>query len=176
MEVIETSLKGAFFVKLEKLEDFRGFFERVYCFNEFKKIGINKTILQINSSYSSKKGTIRGLHYQVEPCAEIKIMRCIQGEVFDVIIDLRPESKTYCQWFGTKLTAKDSTLLVIPEGFAHGCQSLVDDTGIMYPVTACYSPKHERGIRWNDPLFNIEWPVLDPIVSDKDKSFPDFKI
>lgn len=176
MKIVETPLKDSFLVYLERIEDFRGFFARAYCYKELGKRGINKKIVQINTSYSYKKGTLRGLHYQVDPHGETKIMRCIQGAIFDVIIDLRPESETFCQWYGVKLSAYNRNMLIVPEGFAHGYQTLIDDTEVIYPTTAFYSPEHERGIRWDDPFFNIKWPVSDPIISDKDKSFPDFSI
>jgi len=175
MIIVETPFKGAWLVDLRKNADFRGFFARVYCHNEFREIGIDEKIAQINSSYSHKKGTLRGLHYQTEPYEEIKMVRCIQGAIFDVIIDLRPDSKTYCQWYGVELSADNRTSLIVPKGCANGYQTLFDDTETIYFVTEFYSPEHEGGIRWNDPLFNIKWPISDPIISDKDKSFPDFK-
>ncbi len=176
MKIVETPLKNSFVVHLDLIEDFRGFFARTYCYKELEKRGVTKNIVQINTSYSFKKGTLRGLHYQVDPHGETKIMRCIQGAIFDVIIDLRPESKTFCQWYGVKLSAYNRNMLIVSEGFAHGYQTLIDDTEVIYPTTAFYSPEHERGIRWDDPFFNIKWPISDPIISDKDKSFPDFKI
>jgi dTDP-4-dehydrorhamnose 3,5-epimerase len=176
LKIVEIPLKGAFLVHVEKIEDFRGFFARAYCYKELEKRGINKKIVQINTSYSYKKGTLRGLHYQVDPHGETKMMRCIQGAIFDVIIDLRPESETFCQWYGVKLSAYNRNMLIVPESFAHGYQTLIDDTEVIYPTTAFYSPEHERGIRWDDSFFNIKWPISDPIISDKDNSFPDFKI
>jgi len=175
MVIVETPFQGAWLVDLEKKTDFRGFFGRVYCYNEFKEIRVDERIAQINSSYSYKKGTLRGLHYQSEPYGEIKMVRCIQGAIFDVIIDLRPGSKTYCQWYGVELSASNRTLLIVPKGCANGYQTLMDDTEMIYFVTEFYSPENERGIRWNDPLFNVKWPISNPTISDKDKSFPDFK-
>ena len=175
MDIVETPLKGAWLVDLRKNVDFRGFFARVYCHSEFREKGIDEKIAQINSSFSHKRGTLRGLHYQTEPYEEIKMVRCIQGAIFDVIIDLRPNSKTYCQWYGVELSADNRTLLIVPKGCANGYQTLFDDTETIYFVTEFYSPEHEGGIRWNDPLFNVKWPISDPIISDKDKSFPDFK-
>ena len=132
-------------------------------------------MVQSNISLSRKKGTIRGLHYQQDPYAEVKLIRCISGSIFDVIIDLRPNSSTYKQWFGMELNANNGQMLLIPENFAHGYQCLVDHTEIFYQVSQFYTPDAERGIRWNDTDFNIQWPEMDrPIISDKDKSWPDF--
>lgn len=175
MRLIKTPLKGAFIIYPEKIEDSRGFFARLYCYNEFKKRGFAKQIVQINTSYSNKKGTLRGLHYQVKPYEENKIMRCIQGAIFDVIIDLRPESGTYCNWYGTELSAVNRKMIIVPEGFAHGFQALADGAEVIYPTTEFYSQEHERGIRWNDSMFNIKWPISNPVVSEKDRSFGDFK-
>jgi dTDP-4-dehydrorhamnose 3,5-epimerase len=118
---------------------------------------------------------LRGLHYQINPYEEIKMVRCIQGAIFNVIIDLRPTSDTFCQWYAVELSSDNGLMLIVPEGFANGFQTLADDTEVIYPVTQFYSPEHERGVRWNDPLFNIKWPLLDPIISEKDKAFQDFK-
>lgn len=175
MTLIETPIKDAWLVKLKKLEDGRGFFARVYCFNELKEKGIDKRIAQMNCSYSHKKGTLRGLHYQAEPYSEIKIIRCIQGAIFDVIADVRPESESFGKWYGVELTQSNRDMLIVPEGCAHGYQTLTDEAEVIYPTTEFYSPKYERGIRWDDPFFNIQWPVANPIVSEKDSAFVDFK-
>jgi len=171
----ETDLKGAYVIEPEKYEDERGYFARVFCQNEFESHGFKLNMVQSNIGLSRKKGTIRGLHYQVYPYAEAKLIRCITGSIFDVIIDLRPESLTYKQWFGIELNSKNGQMLLIPENFAHGYQSLLDETEVFYQVSQFYAPDAERGVRWDDPAFNIQWPeMLDPIISEKDKSWPDF--
>jgi dTDP-4-dehydrorhamnose 3,5-epimerase len=171
----ETDLKGAFIVEPEKFEDDRGHFARVFCEKEFESHGFKLNMVQSNIGVSRKKGTLRGLHYQINPYAEVKLIRCITGSIFDVVIDLRPESATYKQWFGIELNSKNSQMLLIPENFAHGYQSLVDDTEVFYQVSQFYAPHAERGVRWDDPAFNIQWPEMaHPIISEKDKSWPDF--
>ena len=171
----ETTLKDAYIVEPEKYKDERGYFARVFCENEFKNIGLKLNMVQSNISLSQRKGTIRGLHYQADPYSEVKLIRCIRGSIFDVIIDLRPNSSTYKQWFGLELNSSRSQMLLIPENFAHGYQSLVDHTEIFYQVSEFYTPDAERGIRWDDSAFKIKWPEMDnPIISEKDKSWPDF--
>ncbi len=172
----ETKLKGAFIIEIKKLEDERGFFGRAWCHNEFKEHGLNPNICQINTSYTKKKGTIRGLHYQVDPYQETKFIRCTRGRIFDVIIDLRPGSPTFMQWIGNELSSDSYKMVYVPEYFAHGILSLEDNSEVYYPVSQFYTPGAERGIRWNDPAFNIQWPVKVEIVSEKDNSHPDFDI
>ena len=170
----ETPLKGAFVIELKKLGDERGFFARAFCKNEFSVIGLNNEIVQINNSLSADKGTLRGMHYQLEPKAEDKIVRCIRGSLFDVIIDLRKNSTTYKQWFGVELTAENRKMLYVPKGFAHGFITLEDFTEAFYLVTEFYAPEYERGLRYNDPVFNIKWPIEPIIISEKDKNHLDF--
>lgn len=171
----ETELKGAFIIDIEKREDERGFFARAWCQKELEAHGLKSHWVQANLAFSQRKGTLRGLHYQIAPYEEAKLMRCIRGAIYDVIIDLRPESPTYKQWLGVELTADNHRMLYVPEGFAHGYQSLVDDTEVFYPVSQFYIPGSERGVRWDDPAFAIEWPVTkNLILSDKDKSCPDY--
>src|SRR5262249_35834055 len=137
--------------------------------------GLNAQVAQCNLSYNRKRGTLRGMHYQITPRAEAKLVRCISGSIFDVIIDLRPESPTYCQWTAVELSARaEPTMLFVPEGFAHGFQTLQDDTEVMYQHSEFYSPDHARGIRWNDPAFGIQWPQDERIISERDRSYPDF--
>lgn len=176
MKFIETSLKGAYVIEMEKFDDSRGFFARAFCKNELSAIGLNCEIVQINNSFSHKKGTLRGMHYQLSPKSEEKIIRCITGSVYDVIIDLRKGSNTFCQWFGIELNAKNRKSLFVPKEFAHGYITLVNNTEILYLVTEFYSPKYERGIRWSDPAFNIDWAAEPIIISDKDQNHPDFNI
>ena len=171
----ETKLKGAFIIQIEKLEDKRGFFARSWCKKEFEAYCLNGNIVQSNISFNKKNGTLRGMHYQVAPYEEVKIVRCTMGAIYDVIIDLRPNSSTYMEWVAVKLTFDNHKMLYVPEGFAHGYQTLANNTEVFYQVSQFYSPEHERGVRWNDPLFNIKWPKVDNIIfSDKDKNWPDY--
>lgn len=172
----ETKLKGAFIIQIEPIEDERGFFSRTWCKNEFEKYGLKSEIAQCNLSYNKKKGTLRGMHYQVEPYRETKLIRCVKGALYDVIIDLRKDSTTYKQWIGVELTENNGMALYVPEGFGHGFQTLVDDTYAIYQVTEFYTPGAERGIRWNDSQFNIQWPEESKrIISDKDQNWGDFQ-
>ena len=172
----ETKLPGAYVIELQKIEDDRGFFARVWCQREFAARGLNPNVVQCNMSFNPKKGILRGMHYQVAPYEETKLIRCINGAIYDVIIDLRPCSATYMQWFGLDLTADNRRMLFVPEGFAHGYQSLGDNSEVFYQVSQFYQPGAERGIRWNDPAFGIMWPEVDHrILSVKDQGWPDFK-
>lgn len=174
MKFIETNLSGSYVIELDKLEDDRGFFARIFCKNEFGALGLNSEIVQINNSFSAVKGTLRGMHYQLQPKAEDKIVRCIRGSLYDVIIDLRENSSTFGKWFGIELSAENRKMLYVPKGFAHGFITLENDTEVFYLVTEYYTPEYERGIRWNDPKFNINWPIIPTNISDKDRNHPDF--
>ncbi|AFS83789.1 dTDP-4-dehydrorhamnose 3,5-epimerase [Candidatus Nitrosopumilus sediminis] len=167
----KTSLEDAFIVELEKKEDHRGFFARSWDTNEFAKHNLNHNLVQCNISFSKKRGTLRGMHYQTKPFEESKLIRCTKGKIFDVIIDLRSKSKTYKKWFGVELSQENYKMLYVPEGFAHGFQSLEDDTEIFYQVSQFYTPKAECGIHWNDPSFNIKWPIDEKIITEKDNSW-----
>jgi len=167
----ETKLKGAFIIEPKKLKDKRGFFARAWDSEQIKEYGLNPKIIQSNISFNKKKGTLHGMHYQTVPYQEVKLIRCTQGRIFDVIIDLRNKSKTKHDWFGIELTAKNSKMLYMPKGFAHGYQALEDNTEVFYQISQAYKPKYERGIRWDDPLINIKWPMNKKIISDKDKSW-----
>lgn len=170
----ETPLKGAFTIELEKREDDRGFFARFFCINEFERHGLPKTFVQINNSLSTYKGTLRGMHYQLAPKGETKVVRCVKGSLYDVILDLRPDSPTFGQSFGAILSAENRRMMLVPQGFAHGFLTMEDHSEALYLVSEFYSPELERGIRWNDPRFKIAWPVPPTIVSDKDSKHPDF--
>ncbi len=184
MKFTETKLKGAFIIEPERLEDERGFFARTWCQREFREHGLNPALVQCNISYNIKKGTLRGMHYQAAPYEEAKLVRCTSGSIYDVIIDLRPDSPTYCQWVAVELTAHSSAhssqltinhkMLYIPEGFAHGFLTLVDNTEVFYQMSEFYMPEYARGVRWNDPAFGIQWPIDISIISEKDRQFPDF--
>jgi len=175
MKFIETKLKGAYIIEIEPIEDERGFFARSFCQKEFEEHGLNPRIIQCNISFNKKKGTIRGMHYQVAPYQEAKIVSCTNGAIYDVIIDLRKKSLTYCQWFAVELSAEAYKMLYIPEGFAHGFQTLEDNTAVFYQMSEFYHPECARGVRWNDPVFGIKWPLLVKIISKKDLSYKDFK-
>jgi dTDP-4-dehydrorhamnose 3,5-epimerase len=175
MRFLETELGGAFVIELEPHEDERGFFARSFCRNEYKEHALNPHIAQCNISYNRKRGTLRGMHYQAAPKAEAKTVMCTKGAIHDVIVDLRPNSSTYCRWLSFELTAENRKMLYIPEGFAHGFQTLIDDTDVLYLMSEFYSPKHARGVRYNDSAFGIQWPLEDPIVSPRDRSYEDFR-
>ncbi|MCL5062106.1 MAG: dTDP-4-dehydrorhamnose 3,5-epimerase [Nitrospirae bacterium] len=175
MKFIETKLKGAYVIELEPIEDERGFFARSFCKKEFEKHGLNSHIVQCNISYNRKKGTLRGMHYQIAPYEEAKLVSCMRGAIYDVIIDLRKDSATYCQWIAVELTAKNYRMLYIPKDFAHGFQTLKDNTVVFYQMFEFYHPECAGGVRWNDPTFGIDWPLSVKIISKKDSSYKDFK-
>lgn len=170
----ETSLKGAYTIDLEKRSDERGFFARLFCTEEFAKYGLEHTFIQANNSLSKEKGTLRGMHYQLSPQAEAKLVRCIKGSLYDVIIDLRFKSNTFGQWFGAILSSDNRRMMYVPKGFAHGFLTLEPDSEVLYLVSAPYSKQLERGIRWNDEHFKIKWPSTPTIISERDNSHPDF--
>jgi dTDP-4-dehydrorhamnose 3,5-epimerase len=171
----ETRLKGAFIIELEKIVDDRGFFSRAWCQKEFEAHGLNPNVVQCNLSFNTSKGTLRGMHYQIAPHEEAKIVRCIRGKVYDVIIDLRLKSPTYLQWIGVEISSENRKMLYVPENFAHGYLTLADNTELFYQVSHFYSPESESGIRWNDRTVNIKWPQTNGlIITDKDKNWPDF--
>jgi len=168
------AIAGAFIVCQKRIGDVRGFFARAFCRDEFAAQGLRHEFVQWNVSASRQPGTIRGLHYQTAPHAEAKLIFCTQGALCDVVVDVRPESPTYCRWVAVELSAASGRMVYVPEGCAHGYQALSAETHAFYGASAAYSPAHERGVRWNDPLFNIAWPVANPIVSDKDAAHRDF--
>ena len=170
MKFYETELKGAYIIELEKFEDDRGFFTRVWDKKIMQDQGLKSDLVQMSFSFSKKKGTLRGMHFQKEPFREVKIVKCIQGKIFDVIIDLRIESKTYKKWIGVELSADKQKMIYVPEGFAHGFQTLEENTHVLYQMSNWFSPEHEKGIRWDDKKFNIKWPITDLIISKKDLS------
>ena len=173
MKFTSVPLGGAHLVELEPVADERGFFARSWCAEEFRSYGLNPALAQCSLSFNKRKGTLRGMHYQAEPHAEVKLVRCTSGVIYDVILNLRPASPTYCKWFAIELTAANRRMLYISAGIAHGFQTLADDTEVFYQMSVNYHPESARGVRWNDPLFAIEWPVRDLIISERDRSFPD---
>lgn len=167
----ETKLKGACVIDIQRIEDERGFFARSWCKKEFAAERLVNRVVQTNISYNKKKGTLRGMHYQRAPYEEAKLVRCTAGAIFDVIVDLRLESPTYKQWIGVELTSKNHRMLYVPENFAHGFQTLEDNTEVTYHVSQFYTPDAEKGLRYNDPAIAIEWPLEVEAISTKDGSW-----
>ncbi len=172
MKFIETPFAGAYIVELEPFRDERGLFARTFCQKEFANIGFDKQIVQINHSVTKQKGTIRGMHYQRPPACEIKIIRCIQGTVFDVMVDIRADSPTYMRWHGVELSKANMRMVYIPEGFAHGFQTLADNAELIYHHSAFYSPEYENVLKFDDPVLAINWPLPMSVTSLKDQSCP----
>ncbi|MBE9125736.1 MULTISPECIES: dTDP-4-dehydrorhamnose 3,5-epimerase [unclassified Coleofasciculus] len=170
----ETKLKGAFFIEPERLQDERGFFARTWCQQEFEQQGLNRRLLQCNISFNPQKGTLRGMHYQVAPHAEAKLVRCTAGAIYDVILDLRPESLTFKHHIGVILSAENYKMLYVPERFAHGFQTLEDNTEVFYQMSEFYHPESAKGVRWNDPAFGINWLLDVTLISPKDRHYPNF--
>lgn len=174
MIITETPLAGAYLIELEKRHDERGFFARTFCRDALKQSGIDMDVAQCNISSNRRRGTLRGMHFQAPPRAEQKLVRCIRGAVHDVIVDLRPESATYRHWFATELTAEQHNMLFVPRGFAHGFQTLADDTELFYLMGENYSPAHARGFRYDDPAIGISWPLPVSCLSERDGEYAAF--
>lgn len=174
MKFTPTPVHGAYLIDLERRGDDRGFFARFFCATEFATAGLKSNFVQINTSLTTDRGTLRGLHYQLPPAAEVKVVRCIAGALFDVVLDLRPDSPTFGKWFGAELNAVNRTMMYVPEGCAHGFVTLSDSTEALYLVTQFYGPKEERGVRFDDPRFAVGWPIAPTEVSEKDRNWPDF--
>jgi dTDP-4-dehydrorhamnose 3,5-epimerase len=174
MRFTPTELAGVVVVDFEPLADERGFFARSFCRDEFAAHGLRTDVIQCNVSFNRRRGTLRGMHFQVAPLAEAKLVRCTRGRLLDVVVDLRPGSASFCRWIGVELggDATRHRALYVPEGFAHGFQTLEDDTEVFYQMFERYSPEHARGVRWDDPAFGIRWPLPDPILSDRDRTYP----
>jgi len=171
----ECSIPGAWIVTPEVREDDRGYFVRTWCRREFQDRGLPGWFVQCSMSYTRRRGTLRGLHYQGAPYEEAKLVRCTHGAIYDVIVDLRRESPTYLRFLSVELTAENCAALFVPAGCAHGFQTLVDDSQVFYQMTAFYEPTASRGVRWNDPLLGIPWPLTDPILHERDANYPDFE-
>lgn len=167
-------LDGAIVIDVEARPDPRGLFARTFCRDEFRAHGLCTEFVQCNTAWNARRGTLRGMHYQAAPRGEIKLVRCTRGAVFDVIIDLRPDSPTFRRWAGVELSADNRRALYIPDGFAHGLQTLTDDTEVFYQMSEVYVPELARGVRWNDPAFGIDWPIDPPVLSERDAACPDF--
>jgi dTDP-4-dehydrorhamnose 3,5-epimerase len=176
MRFTETRLKGAYVLDLERREDERGFFARTWCEDEFRQHGLNPRLVQCNISFNNRRGTLRGLHYQIAPHEEAKLVRCTMGAIYDVIVDLRQGSPTYMEWTGVELSAANRRSLYVPEGYAHGFQTLTDDAEILYHMSEFYAPGAGRGLRWNDASLGIHWPLAVSVVSEADSSYPDFYV
>jgi dTDP-4-dehydrorhamnose 3,5-epimerase len=174
MKFHPTPLDGAYTIELEKRGDDRGFFARMFCENEFTQAGLIPKFVQANNSLSAAKGTLRGMHYQLAPKAEVKLVRCIRGALWDAILDLRPDSASFGKWFGAELSAENRLMMYVPRGFAHAILTLATDTEALYLVSEFYAPEQERGVRWNDAAFKIEWPIEPSEISAKDAKWPDF--
>jgi dTDP-4-dehydrorhamnose 3,5-epimerase len=168
----EVKLRGAYIITVERREDARGFFARTFCSREFEARGLKTVVVQCNVSYNVKRGTLRGLHYQSPPSAEAKVVRCTSGAIYDVIVDVRPESPTYLQHVAVELTAENHRALYLPEGFAHGYQTLSDGAELAYQMSEFYAPAQERGLRYDDPALSIRWPLPVTEISEKDRSWP----
>lgn len=171
MRFIETKLQGAYVIEIEPISDRRGFFARSWCQQEFRDRRLNPNLAQCNISFNIKKGTLRGMHYQIKPHEEVKLVRCTQGSIYDVIVDIRPESATFKSWFAIELSAANRQMLYIPKGFAHGFETLEDNTEVFYQMSDFFHPESAKGIRWNDPEFGIEWTLTDKTISEKDLSY-----
>lgn len=176
MKFTPTKLGGAYVVEPEKIGDERGFFARLWCRDAFAAQGLAGAVVQANVSFNARRGTVRGMHYQAAPHAEVKLVRCTRGALYDVAVDLRPGSPTYRQWVGAELTAENHRMLYVPEGFAHGYLTLEDATEITYLTSCAYAPEAERGVRYNDPSLGIAWPIPVEVVSEKDRAWADFDV
>jgi dTDP-4-dehydrorhamnose 3,5-epimerase len=179
MIFIDSGLRGVVEITLEVHEDERGMFARSYCWHEFEAHGLNPRVVQCNVSYNRTRGTLRGMHYQSEGHEEAKLIRCTRGAVYDVAVDIRPDSPTFGEWTAAELRAEPgraSHMLYLPEGIAHGFLTLEDDTEVFYQMSEFYSPEAARGFRWDDPAFSIQWPEAVRVISDRDRSYPDFDV
>ncbi len=172
LKITETPLAGAFIIKPDLIEDDRGFFARTFCENEFRAAGLDPVIAQCNISFNRRRGTLRGMHYQIDPHEEAKLVRCTQGAIFDVIVDIREDSATRFNWYAVELCAENRLALYVPAGFAHGFQTLADDSEVLYQMSEFYHPESARGLRWDDPQVGIAWPIGDPAMSPRDRTYP----
>lgn len=175
MKFLPLSLPGAYLIEPSPISDERGFFARVYCKKELEQRDLNPNLDQCSISFNHKKGTVRGMHFQKDPHAEVKIVRCTRGSIYDVILDLRPQSPTYKKWEGVVLSAENRKLLYIPEGFAHGFQTLEDGTEVFYQISCPFAPEFASGVKWNDPSFEIRWPDDISVISSKDQTYPHYE-
>jgi dTDP-4-dehydrorhamnose 3,5-epimerase len=175
MKFHETKIPGVFEIHIEPHSDDRGFFARAWCRNEFEDHGLNPKLVQCNTSYNTLKGTLRGMHYQAAPFPEVKIVRCTQGAIYDVVLDLRPQSPAFKSWVAVVLTAEDRNMVYVPEGCAHGFLTLSEGSELFYQMSEFYHPESSRGVRWDDPAFRIAWPEKVQAISERDRTYPDFE-
>jgi len=175
MKFLETKLAGVFEVQIEPVSDVRGFFARTWCQKEFAAQGLDSRLVQSSTSFNHRKGTLRGLHYQSAPHAETKLVRCTQGAIYDVVVDLRPQSPTFKQWTSVILTAGNRNMIYIPERCAHGFLTLEEGSEVFYQISEFYAAESARGVRWNDPAFRIAWPEKPEVISERDQNYPDFQ-
>jgi dTDP-4-dehydrorhamnose 3,5-epimerase len=176
MRFVPTSLAGAWVVEQERHADERGFFARTWCAREFAEQGLESALVQCSVSYNHRRGTLRGLHYQAPPFAEVKLVRCTRGALFDVAVDLRPDSPSFRRWVGVELTAEDGRALYIPRGFAHGFYALADATEVAYQISAPFAPEAARGVRWDDPFLGVQWPGPVSVIAPRDRDYPDVDV
>ena len=169
-----THLQNVFLIKPQIFSDHRGFFARIFCQNEFQKMGLHTHFEQCSVSFNHIAGTLRGMHFQIPPFQEIKLVRCTRGKIFDILVDLRPDSPTFMHWEGHILSEENHHMLYVPKGVAHGFQTLVNNTEVFYQISISHAPSHASGVRWNDPAFSISWPMEISAISEKDQNFPDF--
>ncbi len=175
MKFSATALTGAYIIDIDRIEDERGSFARTFCRDEFAARGLHHIFVQCNLSSNARRGTLRGMHFQAQPHEEAKLVSCTRGAIYDVILDLRRDSATFGRWVAFEITAENGRLLYIPEGFAHGFQSLEDNSDVFYMISETYRPELARGVRWNDPTFDIDWPLAEPILSRRDAAYLDFR-
>ncbi len=171
----QTKVSGVFEVRVKPISDQRGFFARTWCRTEFEKNGLNPELVQCSLSFNTRKGTLRGMHFQAAPHAEAKLVRCTRGLIHDVVIDLRPHSPSYMQWTAVTLNSDERNMLYVPEGCAHGFLTLAENTEVFYQMSAFHAPEAARGVRWNDPAFQIDWPAPVEVISERDRNYPDFR-
>ena len=174
MKFIPTPLRGSYIVEIETIGDSRGYFARQFCQKEFEEAGLVGEFVQVNTSFSAKQGTLRGMHYQISPEEETKLVRCLRGGAWDCILDLRQDSETFGQWFGTEINNRNLKMMYVPKGFAHGFITLEPDTELLYFMDSFYRPELQRGVRWDDPNFAIQWPAEPKTISDRDRRHPEF--
>jgi len=173
MRIIETKLSGVFEIDIEPHLDERGFFGRSWCQKEFDNSNLNSRLVQCSVSFNTRKGTLRGIHYQAEPFPETKLVRCTMGSIYDVVVDLRPKSRTFGEWIGVELTAPNRHMMYVPEGCGHGFLTLEDNAEVFYQISEFYHPELARGVRWNDPALDIFWPVAVEVISERDRNYAD---
>lgn len=176
MHITPTSIAGVHLINVARIADERGYFARTFCRHEFAAAGLDPVVVQCSTAHTHRRGTVRGMHFQLPPAAEVKVVRCVRGAVYDVAVDLRPGSATFCHWFGVVLSADNGAMLYVPKGCAHGMQSLADDVDVVYQMSDFYTPELARGVRWNDPRIAVRWPLRVTAASARDMNYPDLDL